>query len=570
MGLLDAPGISRAAFEAAALTLLQGNFTSVRLNGHSAAAGVGGTGGVAGSGGGRLAYPMLRTKLYGNPLGGAVLSIDGVEMDLAGSGAVNVNTGVGGYARALKDYGQPGQSTLSAAVTAAATSFAVAATNFPFGVTFTPPTLYGVAHATPANPFRIRVEDEEMIVTAVDAGGYTASRTFTVTRGVNGTVAAAHPAGAPVFHVLGVKGASGVAGQQSQRPYLPWPVFGPQASVGQVLPFFWWDLNDFFFHCTNAFGTLTGLPGSVANYDAARRAYISAYRRVISRARAASVLEDEAISASTAIGSLAVAQAGFFNSSNVAGGSWLSAVNIDANYIRRCSGNRYTATNAAGDFVEYNGPTDLSQDQAIVFGGIAAAGDNCVITFTVDGTTVGTLNTSQVCSPTANYATGWAFRITEALMQANGMSLKQTGHRYRATLTTRTAGYFRLDSIDVESGHGSPVLVAGGFRPLDTSNSGISAGGNGPFLSLSDRNTKIAQIIADVDALRAEFAPYSGLPNSVLKVDVDGVLGVDAAKRNADGLHPNDAGYGGVATSAFSVLISFALATRNATALLSA
>jgi hypothetical protein len=243
-------------------------------------------------------------------------------------------------------------------------------------------------------------------------------------------------------------------------------------------------------------------------------------------------------------------------------------VNIDANYIRRCSGNRYTATSAAGDFIEYNGPTDLSQDQAIVFGGIAAAGDSCVITFTVDGTTVGTLNTSQVCSPTAGYATGWCFRITEALMQAHGLSLKGTGHRYRATLTTRTAGYFRLDSIEIESGQGSPVLVAGGFRPLDSSTSGISAGGNGPFLSLSDRNSKVAQIIAAVDSLRAEFAPYSGLPNPVRKVDVDAALGVDVSKRNADLLHSNDAGYAAVGRASFDALVGFVLEAREADALL--
>lgn len=568
MSFLDPPGISRASFQSAALTLLQNTFDAVRINGHSAAAGVGGSSGIAGSAGGRLAYNLLKSKLYGNPLGGAVLSIDGVEMDISGTGLTNANTGIGGYARVLKDYGQQGQSTLSAAVTSSATSFSIAATNTPFAVTFTPPTIYGTAITTPANSFRIRVENEEMIVTAVDAGQYTTSRTFTVTRGINGTVACAHPAGAPVHQVNAVKGTFGVNSQQAARPYLPWPVFGP--TPGQVLPFFWWDLNDFFMHCSSSFGTLTGLPGSVANYDATRRAYISAYRRVISRARTAYIIEDEFISGSTAIGSLAVGQAGYFNSSQVAGGSWLSAVNIDANYIRRSSGNRYTATNVAGDFVELNSPTDLSADQAIVFGGIAAAGDSCLITFSVDGITVGTLDTSQVCSPTSGYATGWAFRITESVMQAHGMSLKQTGHRYRATLTTRTAGYFRLDSIDVESGQNSPVLVAGGFRPLDSNNSGINAGGNGPFLNLGDRNTKIAQIISDVDNLRAEFAPYTGQPNPVLKVDIDTALGVDASKRNADGLHPNDAGYVAVTRAAFSSLVSFVLASRDIDALLGA
>lgn len=59
----------------------------------------------------------------------------------------------------------------------------------------------------PAVPFRIRIDDELMLVTAV------ASLTFTVTRGIEGTSAVSHLTGADVVHVLterGLKNASGI------------------------------------------------------------------------------------------------------------------------------------------------------------------------------------------------------------------------------------------------------------------------------------------------------------------------------------------------------------------------
>src|SRR5437868_7227283 len=65
------------------------------------------------------------------------------------------------------------------------------------------------AVGSPASDFRIRVDDELMLVTNKGAG-----TNWTVTRGVEGTVAAAHLAGATVTHVITAGGlASWLAGQ---------------------------------------------------------------------------------------------------------------------------------------------------------------------------------------------------------------------------------------------------------------------------------------------------------------------------------------------------------------------
>jgi hypothetical protein len=574
MGFLDAPGLNKSQFASAALTLLQGTYSTLRANGHSAAAGTGGSGGFPGSAGGRLAYNLLRTTLRGNPVGGAVLGIDGCESDPTGLN--NTGTGVGGYARALKDFAGPGSSTLAAAITTtSATTITVNATNLQFPTVFTPPTVSGVAIVAPANFFTIKVDNEEMYCTLVDGTSWNATRTLTVTRGVNATTAAQHQAGAEVVQVLGRKGIVGVGSQQTSRPYLPWSVQGA-GNIGQTLPFFWWDLNDFYFNCQPAFGSMVNVSNSTSNYSQALASYIHAYRRVISRALAASVYGAGSFrGALEAVGSLPAGAAGIYSSAGAQGntGGWNAAVNVDANYLRRCSGNTYSVTATAGDFLELNGPTDLSADQAIVFGGIADHGDAGILTFTVDGTTVGTLDISTVRTPTAGYATGYCFRINESLMQSHGMSLVATNHRYRVTLTTSTSGHpLRIDSIDTESGQGAPVLVAGGFDPLDTN--GVDGSGNATtttyYTTLADRKTKDAAIAAAVDSLRAEFTPYSGLPNPVLKVDVMGVLGTNPALRFADGLHPNDKGYQLVAANAFNALVNFYLHTRDPVALLSA
>lgn len=56
--------------------------------------------------------------------------------------------------------------------------------------------IVALASGAPAPNFRVRVDDELMLVTAV------AGTTWTVTRGIEGTAAASHASGAVVVHVL--------------------------------------------------------------------------------------------------------------------------------------------------------------------------------------------------------------------------------------------------------------------------------------------------------------------------------------------------------------------------------
>lgn len=89
-----------------------------------------------------------------------------------------------------EQYANNSASTLSAGINNSVTSLAVASAS-----TF--PTLPS---------FRIRIDDEAMLVTAV------AGTTYTVTRGIEGTAAASHSSGAIVRHVITAGALAGMGG----------------------------------------------------------------------------------------------------------------------------------------------------------------------------------------------------------------------------------------------------------------------------------------------------------------------------------------------------------------------
>lgn len=90
-----------------------------------------------------------------------------------------------------EQYANNAQTTLAAAVTAGATTLTVTS-----------------AAGFPAQPqFRIRIDDELLLVTGVSG------TTWTVQRGIEGTTAAAHASGATVTHVLTAGGLLNLAGQ---------------------------------------------------------------------------------------------------------------------------------------------------------------------------------------------------------------------------------------------------------------------------------------------------------------------------------------------------------------------
>jgi hypothetical protein len=579
----DDPSVTnqRVPTVGALLTLLQGKWRRVHVNGHSAAQGSGSSGGIATSAGGRLAGTLLHSKQSSRALGGSVLGWDGCEVDPQAN--TNINSGAGGYARALKDLGQPGISTLVTGITASATTLQTAGTTAPFPAPFTPPAPLTV----PANAFVIRIDAEELLCTLADGASWNVTRTLTVVRGWNNTTPAAHGAGAEVIQVMSAKGGKNLSAsalcpvEQVTRPFLPWFVSGSPVNQGDVLPFFWWDLNDLAANCATTWGGVSYPSNSIANYAQAQRSYVHAYRRVISRARSSFHWENESFAvAAVAAGAEPVQLGGYGGVWGVTGnagdvGHWTSAINIDANYIRRCSGNGYFATNTVGEFIEYRTFTDLSQDQAVAFGFIAQAGDAGTITFTMDGVTVGTINIQDAAPATSGKTCGFCFRFTEALAQAHGMSIVDQSRTLRATLTAKTAGTyaFRLDGIDIEAGTGSPVMVAAGIRPA------VGSGVYGFATDQADQDAKIDVQRANIagpsydgaGGLIAEFAPYSGLPNPVLFVDVDTALnGRDASLRSTDFLHPNNAGYNKIASAAFATLFNYMAAARDADALMAA
>lgn len=90
----------------------------------------------------------------------------------------------------MEKYTNNAQTTLNGAINNSVTSLVVtSAATFP----------------TAAN-FRLRIEDEIMLVTAVSG------TTFTVTRGIEGTTAASHPDQAPVRHILTAGALAGQGG----------------------------------------------------------------------------------------------------------------------------------------------------------------------------------------------------------------------------------------------------------------------------------------------------------------------------------------------------------------------
>lgn len=91
-----------------------------------------------------------------------------------------------------ENLGNDWSSTLSAGIDASVTSLDVAS-----------------ATGAPSANFRIRIDDELMLVTAVS------TNTFTVTRGVEGSTAASHSGGVAVAHVVTRAGLANYAAQRA-------------------------------------------------------------------------------------------------------------------------------------------------------------------------------------------------------------------------------------------------------------------------------------------------------------------------------------------------------------------